>query len=678
MTAPAAEDCIPTTFEEAQAVLASSLPGYSRRPQQMALAAQAERAIADGRPALFQAGTGVGKSLAALVPAILSGKRTVVATLSKALQNQYSGKDLPFLDDHLGVPFRWAVLKGRANYPCLARISEMSNPTWAQKKVIDRVNELSGPDAIRDMVVTDREDFPELTEEDWRPFSMSSAECPGKKNCPFGDACLAERAKAKAAEADVIITNTAFLMQDLILRNRTAGNVALLGEIEQLVIDEAHALQDVATGALEETMGERTFLRMSRDMAGYLSMEGGEQEEAFAIEHAATALWARLRARHAEHAAKFQGKPDPMPLRQAVIISDLRDDFLALYRAIESGRDAVKATRPMEGDKRAGLARMLLMGRTANWMTRIQAYVLDPEEKTIRWAEEETRTTRREMSKLLLLRSAPVSVGPFLREAMWDSIPTIMISATLAAGKDFSYLADGIGLRAGEAITFDAGSPFDFPRQALVYYPAKDAPEPVKKTEAAWRLYAQSVTAHLVEASGGGALLLYTSRSAMNDAHQAMATRMEMGGLTVLRQGDAPAPELVRRMKEDGNAVLFALRTFFEGIDIPGRALRLVVIDKLPFTPPTDLVFQARADLINKRERDEWASFTHLTIPGMILVLTQAFGRLIRHSDDIGVVAILDARLSTKRYGPTILNALPPARRTTEVAQAAAFLESIR
>ena len=266
-------------------------------------------------------------------------------------------------------------------------------------------------------------------------------------------------------------------------------------------------------------------------------------------------------------------------------------------------------------------------------------------------------------------------MAPFLRTALWDKVPAILSSATLAAGSDFSYLAETLGLREDEALTYDAGSPFDYPRQALLYVPGADAPEPTARTNAAWRVYAQEVTHHLVQQSGGGALLLFTSRSAMNESYQAIAGRLQREGLTVLRQGDSPSGELIRVMKEDGHAVLFALRTFFEGVDIQGSALRLVVLDKLPFAVPSDLVYQARSEVIERRGQ---SAFGKMAMPMMILILTQAFGRLIRHRDDRGVVAILDNRLMTKGYGSQIMKALPPARRTSDIEEAARFLAASR
>jgi ATP-dependent DNA helicase DinG len=672
----------PTTFAEAQDVLAESLEGYGRRAHQMALAEMIEKVIASRGHGLFQAGTGTGKSLAALIPAILSGHRTIVATANKALQAQYATKDLPFLAEHLGVDFQWAVLKGRANYPCAAKAKEIAAPTPGQRKILARLEELGTKQAVVDLEVTDREDFPEVPEAEWQAFSMSSTECPGKSGCPFGDVCMAERAKARAAEADVVITNTAYLLTDLNFRSKTDGNVALLGEIDQVIIDEAHTLGDVATSTLEDTMGEGSFAKLGRDMSAYLDRAGLDERLGLAIEPAAAALWAMIGQMHSDFSQKSK-KTDPMPLSPAQLVDDLGDHFRALYQAIDKARAEVNSRRG--ADEREKMARTRILRRSGNQLDRLYAYLFDPAAKTVRWAELETSMFRGQLRERIYLRSAPVSVAPFLRTALWDAFPTLLMSATLSTGKDrktgkidFSFLERTFGLESGEAENYDAGSPFDYPRQAMLFSPPKGTPEPTGKTLPAHRTYVQAATQHLVSQSGGGALLLFTSRSAMEESWKGLSGQFRSQGLHCMKQGDAPSSELVRVMKEDGNAVLFALRTFFEGIDIQGSALRLVVIDKLPFSPPTDLVHQARCDAVNKEFNDNWAFFEKMVVPEMLLILTQAFGRLIRHAGDKGVVAILDPRLNSKGYGRKILMDLPPARQTTSIQTASEFLAGAR
>lgn len=675
----------PENFEEFQANLAQ-LPGYERRTHQIALAERYEQILAGEDHGLVEAGTGTGKSFAIMAPAIMwavrEGKRVVVATATKALQGQYASKDLPFLQENLGIDFTYAILKGRSNYPCLAKLADLKFPSPAQAEVVARVEELSTPEATRDLEVTDREDFPRLRDEEWRDLSMSAGECPGASSCPFGEKCLAERAKAKAAGSQIVVTNTAYLLLDLLLRAQTEGNVALLGEVDRIVVDEAHTLPDVATSTLEETLGEGAVNRLGRDMAAYMEREELNSGLAEHIERTVTALWGAVTARYRAFAEREKSN-DPMPLHQADLMGDLGPLFVDVSEAIRRTREEIVSHRIWDEDVK--MVRSRLMRRSAKILDQITAYVTEADDTTVRWAELNVTDWKGQRRERVLLRSAPVSVAPFLRRVLWDAVPTTLVSATLTSGGDFGYIAETVGLnqtrkdKAGqpdpEAIEYSAGSPFNFPEQAVLFTPEKDKPAP--PTGAAWRSYAQAATKYLVGESQGGALLLFTSRSAMNESYTALADGFRAQGLHVMRQGDAPNGELVRLMKEDGNAVLFALRTFFEGIDIQGTALRLVVIDKLPFAVPTDLVYKARAAAVI-RKYGEWADFNRILVPQMVLILTQAFGRLIRHAGDRGVVAILDPRLNSKGYGRKILKALPPAKQTTEPRDAAAFLQKSR
>lgn len=676
----------PLTFAEAQEVLAANLPGYARRTHQMALAAMMEEVLAGGGHGIAQAGTGTGKSLAALITHILNSARlkeaglphrTVVATATKALQGQYALKDLPFLAANLGVDFAWAILKGRSNYPCHLKIEELENPTPAQQQVIARVKEISTPDAVKALEVIDRESFPGITAQDWAPFSMSADECPGKKDCPFGDVCITERAKAKAASADVVVTNTSYLLQDLILRRKSDGNVQLLGEIGRVVVDEAHTLAEVARGALEDTIGQGSITRLARDMGAYLQRENLKHELAVQVERVAASMWEHLEVIYRTWMReKNYGSTDPMELTEHALMYDLGSYFIDLIEALSQAREEVKSKR--SSDDRQRLAKTRMLRRSDNMLDRLHAYAGSPADQVVRWAELEVKTFRGQRHERVLLCSSPVDVGPFLRDLLWDAVPTTLMSATLAVGGSFDFTESNVGLRAGEAMTYSAGSPFSYEKQAVLFTPDKTRPEPLQKTIVAWKAYAQGVTRHLVNASGGGALLLFTSRTAMNEAYRALAGDFRDKGLTVLKQDDSTPGELVRVMKEDGHAVLFALKTFFEGVDIPGKALRLVVLDKLPFVPPTDLVHKAREEAVNRKRGSRRAGFDYLSIPEMTLALTQAFGRLIRSVEDRGVVAILDSRLNSKGYGRKIMEALPPARRTSDIQVATEFLATCR
>jgi ATP-dependent DNA helicase DinG len=505
---------------------------------------------------------------------------------------------------------------------------------------------------------------------------MGSAECPGRKHCPFGEKCFAERAKDKAAASKIVVTNLAYLMQDLLLRQRSDGAVSLLGEYEQLLIDEAHNLPDVATSALEDSIGESALIRLSHDLAGFLNDQARDTGAAEDVAAQAGVLWAALAARYAE---RNRGNRQADPVRLAARdILDLADRVTTLLETIETARTEVLAVKGLDNEDPAYVARHRLLRRCDDWHARISAILIS--EDDVRWLEENEITVRGTKEKRLFLRTAPLSAGPFLREVIWDDVPAVMLSATLATGRDrrtgqpdFSYLRQGCGLKPGEAIEFDAGTPFDFASQAMLYVPAKGLPEPSGTATQSWRVFAQQATEQLVRAADGNALLLYTSRANLNDAYERLAPAFRKLGLTVLKQDDAPTPELIRQLK-GGRAVLFGLKSFFEGVDIQGDAVSLVVIDKLPFAVPTDVLVKARAEALVRRH-GSWADFRMMTIPSMSLVLIQGTGRLIRHRDDRGVIAVLDPRLSSKSYGRQIIESLPPAKVTRDISDAVRFLE---
>ena len=672
----------PQSFAEAQDALAAALPGYTRREPQEKLAAAIEDAIAGRSHLLAQAGTGTGKSMGALIPAILHAvrneSRVVVATATIALQAQYTGSDLPFLQEHLGVPFRWALIKGRSNYLCLDAASRLQRPTAAQQQVLDAARQ--DPDADGD-----KDKLPQVSGLEWSQLSVSAAECPGKKSCPFGDLCYAEKARQKAAEADVVITNTAYLAQDLRLRGATAGQVALLGEYETLIADEAHTLPDAITSALEDSVGQAAMDRLASDAGTFLDDFGRSAEPASDVTSSAAVLWRGLELAHQGYVTARKEKPDTaVPLRQGAVPARLMEAIDASMAgladklgALRSALSAVARDIPRE-DKKSWSRASRLVRRAGDWEQRVGDLRQSPEAETVKWLEKQEITVRGRKERRLYLRSAPVSVAPFMREHIWEPMTAILMSATLTSGRgDFGYLEETTGLKPGEADHFDAGSPFDYASQARVFVPARDVPAPAGKDYAAWRVYARDVTRYLVEAAGGGALLLFTSKSALEESYQALAPAFRAAGLTVLKQGEAPSGRLKDEFKADRDSVLFGLKTFMEGIDVQGDALRLTVIDKLPFPVPSDLLFQARCEAADRR----WgarASFGRLSVPMMSLTLIQAFGRLIRHRDDRGVVAILDSRLQSKGYGHQILRSLPPAPVTTSPQAAAEFLRNGR
>lgn len=653
------------TWSEAEQRFAETLPGYESRPEQQNLAGAIEYNFETDGHLMAQAGTGTGKSLAALVPAIdhakVMGMPVVVSTATKALQDQYAGKDLPFLAKTLGG-FTFAVLKGRSNYLCRAKLAELAN---------GGAPSIVNGNSLMEELESDPNhtgDFDDLiTEVDFRDKSKlttSSDECPGKNECPFGEVCFAEMAKSRAKEADVVVVNHALLVTDLVVRLRTENRGGMLPEYCGVVVDEAHELEEYATSTLGNEFTQRSLTTFASEAANFLD----DPRTVLATNSAAVNLFESLE--------RYRGKDKTKSLTDRALL-DHEQQFVAAINAIRDLRTSI-FDRAIHGDDEMKGKRKRLLKRAATLTERLVDVLTAEAGDLVRWVEfDEKRGT--------ILKYAPLAVAPFLRANLWSfrsgedqeltQRAAVLLSATLALGSDFSYIANRLGVDSYTG--FDAGTPFDYPKQSALYVPLDCDP-----TEGySWKAKVNANIGELVRTSGGRALLLFTSRTAMNEAHAATAELIERDGYTVLKQGDRPNRQLAEIFKTDEHSVLFALKSFMTGIDVQGDALRLVVIDKLPFPVPTDIIVKARADAVDAQvpERQRWTkgSFPVLTIPAMALTLMQAFGRLIRTKQDEGLVVILDSRLHTKKYGRTILGALPPARRLNTLPEALSYLREL-
>jgi ATP-dependent DNA helicase DinG len=657
------------TFAQAEEVLAQTLPGYVARPQQQRLAAGVERLLATEEPTqlLAQAGCGVGKSLGSLIPAILSGKRVVVATATKALQEQYANKDVPFLEANLPVAFTWALLKGRSNYVCAAKLAEATSLEVAGLE--DLRTELDAEDHSGDFehLAT------RITEDAKRALSMSSTECPGKSDCPFAAACFAEKAKAKAKDSQIVITNTAMLMTDLKVKALSGGVAQMLGEYDFVIVDEGHELPEIATNALADQMRRRGMDTLIDQVESFVTSHGGE--------HVAEDFAAQVKKAHRavedifDHLERLLEGSVEDTAQIVITLDELHahsEPYVLLIEAIRELESHLISTQIRHGDPlKESVRKQRLVRRLISLDGRLTDLMVSGLEM-VRWAESEK--TRRGV-KIITLNWSPIEVGPFLREHLWSQTSVALVSATLAVGSNFSYITRELGLQGPE--TMDVGTPFDYSTQARLFVPDRNQPDPSPRTRVAWQAYSQNTTRSLIEAAGGGALLLFTSRKAMQDSYAMLAPVLEMSGMTCLMQGEhGTNKEIAATFSEDTHSVLFALKSFFTGVDFAGETCRLVIIDKLPFPVPTDIMFNARAELINRRMHDDWASFNHLSVPMMTLILVQGFGRLIRSLSDRGVVAILDSRLVSKSYGKKIIGALPQAPMTHSVADVTAFYSS--
>jgi ATP-dependent DNA helicase DinG len=649
----------PKTFAEAEVVLAQTLPGYESRPPQQRMAAFVEGVLANDEHGFAEAGCGTGKSLGAMIPAILSGKRVIVATATIALMEQYANKDVPFLEEHLGVPFTWALLKGRSNYFCRAKAVDPKNYMDA-----NLLADLNAELDANPEHTGDREHFvTPVTKEQFSGVSMSSADCPGRRECPFGDVCFAEAAKAKAKDSQVVITNTAMLITDLKVRESTDGGGSMLGDFEAVIIDEAHELEEITTSQLEETFRPSNTLRLLKDVITWVSLHGGSVKAENDVTSATNTITAIL--------------PDPKRDRRRLahkfFLEEHGEEFFAMIEALKALREDVLSTTVKHGDSKKETAkRQMLLTRIGNQIRRYTSLLMSDDTQVVRWVENEEVLRQ---GNVKTLHFAPVHVGAFLDQWLWNgydangdyvSRAAVLVSATMSTGGNFNFIKERLGLQ--DAKTMNVGTPFNYRNQAMLFVPASDLPTP---KEPAWMTYANVATRELINHSGGGALLLFTSRTAMTQAVSELRGPLEASGLTVLVQGlSGSNKEIAKTFAEDTHSVLFALKSFFTGVDIQGDSLRLVIINKMPFPVPSEPVFQARGDMLKRQGKND---FNDLSIPMMTLTLQQGFGRLIRTMNDRGVVAILDSRLSGTGYGRKIVGDLPDCPVTTDLTQVKEF-----
>jgi ATP-dependent DNA helicase DinG len=609
----------------------TALPGSEDRPGQVRMAELVADAIHDERHLVVQAGTGTGKTLAYLVPTLMSGGGVVVATATKALQDQLANKDLPFLADHLPVDFDWAVLKGRSNYVCLQRLREMSAGAEGQL-------ELEG------MAVTTRAEIRKIAEwaggtrtgdgaelewspsdAAWRSVSVGSDECPGADRCPLGDPCFAEQARRRAAAADVVVVNTHLYGLDV------ASDGAILPEHEVVVFDEAHGLEDVMSATVGSQISPGRFL----NLAGVVRRIVDDEQLVGSIAELGTST----RESFAAHVG--QRLPSPLPDDVQDVLNDAR----------------------------------LRLGRVTEALTAIETSLDDAKQRKLR-AQKLTASAIDQLDIAIegrdgfvafvsgsasspTLEVAPLDVGPTLRAGVWSKRTAVLTSATIP-----SALAPRVGMEAGTFSTADVGSPFDYERQALLYC-AMHLPNP---NSATFRPAVHDELTALITAAGGRTLALFTSWAAMDEAADAVRDRIEH---PILTQRDLPKPALVEAFASSPETCLFATAGLFQGVDVPGDTLSLVVIDRIPFPRPDDPLLSARREALGP------SAFAEIDLPRASMMLAQACGRLIRNSTDRGVVAVMDPRLGTARYRWDIVGALPPMRRTRHRADAEAFLREI-
>jgi ATP-dependent DNA helicase DinG len=609
----------------------ADLPRGESREGQARMADAVARAITDRRHLVVQAGTGTGKSLAYLVPVVLSGQTTVVATATKALQDQMTTKDLPFLREHLDGDLEWAVLKGRSNYLCLQRVREVRDGGQGELE-LDRV----APSTQREIELlaawaghTTTGDRSEL---DWNPsaaawaaVSVGSDECPGAARCPLGEPCFAEGARRHAAASAVVVVNTHLYGLDV------ASGGALLPEHDVVVIDEAHQLEDIASDTTGLALAPGRFTHLGRLARGILE----DPPLIAAIEDAGTDLAEALTPEH----GLLLPSPLPPAIGDALTRARLAiERLLAALRAID--------TNVADADQR----RVRAQKAAVNLAGALDAALAVPEHH-VAWI------SGREAAPVLEV--APLDVGPVLAEGVWSRRTAILTTATVPL-----HLPARVGLPPADTDELDVGSPFDYQANGLLYC-AAHLPDP-RSSESPKAC--QDELEALMRAAGGRTLALFTSRRAMAEAAAALAIRVPF---TILTQDELPKPALMKRFAEDEELCVFGTTGLFQGIDVPGRSLSLVTIDRIPFPRPDEPLLKAR------RQELRADAFRLIDLPRAATLLAQAAGRLIRSRDDRGVVAVFDPRLAKAGYRWDLVRALPPMRRTRHRSEAEQFLAEV-
>ncbi len=646
-------------------ILSERLDGYEERSAQIEMAELVAQSITEGGHAIVEAATGTGKSLAYLLPIVRSRKVAIISTANKALQEQLFYKDIPFVQEHI-QDFEAALVKGMGNYICLDRMERerietqpfLKNPDFNRLLTIVKEFELdiSGdfetlgftlPNDIRIRVNADRDQCA------WR-------------DCSFFSKCYVRQMREKATQSQIIVVNHTLLLLDAVLEGY------LLPERDVVVVDEAHHLEEEATRAFTVTVSESQISGLLAQHRLKQHSQADLQEEA---KQTMAFAWDRLA--QIANPAYFKGRTnlqEPLQegLRLATVISKLADSLLI--------------QRPENMTEQEIILYDKLITRTQNLAEDVRkVFSVDQRDRYVYYIEQVVKPGRR--GSLLEVSAAPLDVSTWLKEHLFNRLNVICTSATLATvgpnpvdpgdrGPNFAYFRSRVGLDYAEYPHVQERIlplTFDYERNAMLYLP-RHLPEPVYGPESTGytKALAEEMM-HLVEASRGRAFLLFSSKRMLDAVYNIFLDHLPTHlDFPLLRQGELNRIELVRTFRESKGAVLFGLKSFWEGVDIAGEALSLVVIDKMPFDPPDDPVHEARVARM-KANGENW--FGNYVLPQAVLRLKQGLGRLLRTHDDRGVMAILDTRLHTKGYGKLVINALPPARRTDKLRDVKRFFE---
>jgi ATP-dependent DNA helicase DinG len=643
--------------------LSLAMKGYEARPGQLRMALAWADALDSSRVLVAEAATGIGKTLAYLVPAVLSGRKTVVSTGTRTLQQQLVENDIPLVRDAIQYPFACAVLKGRANYLCLRRWRR-----FREEPMFEFAREAAYFDAMQAFAESTRTgDVSEAfgVPEDaraWGEVNARSEMC-DPSGCGETDRCHLMEARRRASEADVVVVNHHLFFADLALRLRLGSarpgddegrwrHGEVLPQADAVVFDEAHGIEETASLFFGVSVSLGRARELARDVKRSAGRAGGGWTGLLPL-----AEQFRLAAESAFDAAGEGDNRFPLPAPGNG--SRFGEKAAALARAAEELAFSLSDGAP--GPAGSGIDRDALLRRVRTFREDLDAVLSADSATAVAWAE------RRGGS--VSLHRTPVEVSPLLSGSLWeDPVPFLLTSATLSVSGDLRYFRDRVGLARVDARELIVDNEFDFGKRALFYVP-RGLPEP---SDPSFPAAAAGETREILGCSGGGALVLCTSYRTLSALTEALRGAVPY---TLYVQGDAPRGQLLREFREGEDTVLIGTGTFWEGVDVPGASLRCVVIDKLPFASPSDPVTSARIRALRERGVDPFDAYQ---LPEAVLALRQGVGRLLRRGDDYGVVALLDPRVATRGYGGLFRENLPPMRWTRKRDDVAAFFRRFR
>ncbi|MCC7486219.1 MAG: ATP-dependent DNA helicase [Burkholderiales bacterium] len=632
------------SFFDPAGPLAASVAGFRPRPMQLEMAEAVAAAIAGNAVLVAEAGTGTGKTFAYLVPALLSGGKVIVSTGTKTLQDQLYDRDIPTVRDALRAPVTVALLKGRANYVCHHHLERtLRDGRLVSREEAGRLREIER--FARTTQTGDKADCASVPEHAgiWSFVTSTRENCLGSQ-CAHYDACFVMAARRQALAADVVVINHHLFFADVVLRDEGASE--LLPACNTVVFDEAHQLPETAGLFFGESVSTSQLAQLARDAR----LEGvASAPDYAALPQACEAL---------EKAARdlrlvFPEEGGRLPLAALAA----RAAFAGALDASLAALDRLAAELKGQAERSEGMARLWQRALAAAELA--ERWRSGVDEERVRWVELFGRS--------LQLNATPLSIaGIFARQIESQARAWIFTSATLSVNRDFSHYCGAMGLSSARTASWE--SPFDFARQSLLYVPER-LPQPNTREHTAAVVAA---AAPVIAAAGGGAFMLFTSLRAMREGYELMRAALEARGLAfpLLVQGEGSRSEMLVRFRGLGDAVLVGSQSFWEGVDVRGRALSVVVIDKLPFAPPEDPVLAARIDRMNREGRN---AFLEYQVPEAVITLKQGAGRLIRDETDRGVLMICDPRIVSRGYGRRMIESLPPMRFTRKEADAVAF-----